>query len=422
MKKEPFVLVILSVIVFAVWWKALFNFFAQDDFILINHFSQNSLWQDIKNVFGPPQVTHWRPLHNFYFLIAGNLFGKNYFLFHLFSLFVHILASFFIYKVTTVVNESKKAGIVSAIFYALHPAHFVSLFWISGGATMIGFLFLITSFYCYLLGKKTMAIILYVLSLAASEAMIVGSVIFIMWEFLRKRQHDRVFLFVIGGFSIIFTFVKLSIFTSKAAFEIYRLEISGRTFDAGKYYLFRILGLAEVANDRFVSLILLVWLTIMIALLVKIAFNRQNQQLILFYVLVVACGLFPFILIPSHLSPHYMNVSVWGFASLAGIAFLSIKTWQRSLLLFVFAGIAIYNINLIYQNNWVIKRSNLAKAYLQKIEKDKVRDGSTLVFDDSHLSTSYEAYVTLGAGKAIDFWFSDRNLRYCFSEFETCPR
>ena len=67
MKKDFWVLLFLAILVFALWYKALFNFFAQDDFILINHFSQNNVWQDLKNLFGPPTVTHWRPIHNLYF-------------------------------------------------------------------------------------------------------------------------------------------------------------------------------------------------------------------------------------------------------------------------------------------------------------------------------------------------------------------
>ena len=78
MKKEFLVFLILLFFIFFVYQPAFLNFFAQDDFILINQFSQNNIWQDLKNVFGPPQVTHWRPIHNLYFFVAGNLFSENY--------------------------------------------------------------------------------------------------------------------------------------------------------------------------------------------------------------------------------------------------------------------------------------------------------------------------------------------------------
>jgi len=69
---------LLFVLGFTFFYKSLNVFFVQDDYILINNFSQNNLWQDFKNVFAYPNVSHWRPLHNLYFLVSGNLFGKFY--------------------------------------------------------------------------------------------------------------------------------------------------------------------------------------------------------------------------------------------------------------------------------------------------------------------------------------------------------
>ena len=126
-----------------VYRQAFFNFFAQDDFVLINYFSQNNLWQDLKNVFGPPQVTHWRPIHNLYFFATGNLFGRNYIGYHLLTFLLQIGASFFVYKVARKLTGNFQAAVVAGLLYGIHPAHFISMFWISGGATVIGFLLLI---------------------------------------------------------------------------------------------------------------------------------------------------------------------------------------------------------------------------------------------------------------------------------------
>jgi hypothetical protein len=76
-KKDLIIFAILSIFIIIIWWPAFFNFFAQDDFILINHFSVNNFLHDIKNVFGAPTVTHWRPIHNLYFFVTGNIFGKS---------------------------------------------------------------------------------------------------------------------------------------------------------------------------------------------------------------------------------------------------------------------------------------------------------------------------------------------------------
>ena len=82
--------------------------------------------------------------------------------------------------------------------------------------------------------------------------------------------------------------------------------------------------------------------------------------------------------------------------------------------------IAFYNIQLTINNNWVVKRSKLALDYIQGIEKKNPDNGSMLTFGDNDISSSYEAYIVLGGGAAIKFWFGDKNYQTCFTAFEKC--
>ncbi|OGD86524.1 hypothetical protein A2164_03395 [Candidatus Curtissbacteria bacterium RBG_13_35_7] len=421
MRRNFCVFLLLTLFTFAVWNKALLNFFAQDDFILVEQFSQNNLWQDIKNVFGPPQVTHWRPIHNLFFLITGNIFSKNYFEYHLVTLVFHIGASFLIYKITQKLTGNVRTAIISGFFYGVHPAHFVSLFWISGGATLIGFFFLAASFYNYILEKKILSLILYVLALLTSEAMIVGLAILVCFEVLVKgKKIDKLFLTLIGSISAIFLITRFVFLTSKTTFDAYQIEFSIKTISAVKYYLLRIAGFAEVSGDLTISLILLSWLALIVLLLTKTLNKRKIIHQLIFSIAIIVIGLFPFILIPQHLSPHYMNVSIFGFAIVIGLALKQLGPIISFIFLAIFVGIAIYNIDLTKDNNWVITRSNLAKTYLAKIERDQPVSGSTLIFNDNEISTSDEAYIALGTGEAIDFWFEDKNYSKCFSFNEKC--
>ena len=421
MRRDFWIFVLWSVLVFVVWHNALLNFFAQDDFILISHFSQNNLWQDIKNVFGPPQATHWRPIHNLYFLVAGNIFGKNYIGYHLLTLAFHIGISFFIYKTLQKLTKNSKAAISAAFIYAVHPAHFVSLLWISGGATVIGFLFLITSFYYYLIDKKIVFLILYVISLLASEAMVVGLAIFTAYEFLFKKEKiDKLFLIITGIISAIFLIIRFVFLTSKVAIDVYQLELSAKVFNAIKYYLLRIAGFAEVSGDRVISIALLGWLALIALLLIKNLKKSQDVNLLIFSVFTIIVGLFPFILIPEHLSPHYMNISIFGFSMFLGLTLKKLKPIISTFLLIIFLVISIYNINLTMRSNWVVKRSNLANTYLEKIKREKPVSRSILIFRDNELSTSQEAYISLGTGDAIKFFFASQNYETCFSKFDQC--
>src|SRR3989344_4343532 len=182
------VFTLLFVLSLSLFYKSLDVFFTQDDFILINEFSSENLINDLKNTVDPSKATHWRPLHNLYFLISGNLFGKFYPGYHAFTIMVQIASAFMIFKVLRLLTKNANVSLLGAITYAIHPSHFVSVFWISGSATTIGLLFLISSFYFYLINQKNWALLIFVLSLLASEAMVAGAAIFAVYEFLIKRN------------------------------------------------------------------------------------------------------------------------------------------------------------------------------------------------------------------------------------------
>jgi len=420
-RKEIFFVIILVLFPLIAYRQVFAIFFAQDDFVLINHFSQNSFWVDISNVFGVQGVTHWRPLHNFYFFLGGNLFGKNYFAYHALTLALHIGCGFLIYKIGSILMKDRKIGLSAAILYSIHPAHFVSLNWISGGATVIGFFFLLASLYSYITERKSYALIFYFLSLLASEAMLTGLGIYLAYELLfKKKKFDKSFLVKIVLISACFLFLKLILFTPPTINENYQFEISMRAFGAVKYYLLRILGFAEISRDFITSLILGGLLLFILKLAVWEIYQDKTIKIILFSILITVTGLFPFILIPNHLSPHYMNVSIFGFSMIISFSLRRLKQKVILLVLSIFTVIFFINITLTSKNNWVIRRSSLAQYYINEIELQNPDAGSMLTFTDNQTYTSFDAYITLGTGEAINFWFKDKNYKTCFVKFELC--
>lgn len=416
MKKDFVALFFLSAITLLVYRFTLLNFFAQDDFILINYFSQNNLIVDFRNALISSEVTHWRPIHNIYFLISGNLFGKNFMPYHFLTFLFHIGASLLIYKIILKLFKRSFVALMSGLLYAVHPAHFVSLFWISGGATTIGFFFLAGSFYSYLVNRRFLSLVLFALGLLATEAMLVGLGLFFIWLFL-KKHFDKKFIGWLLTISAVFFAVKF--FTLERALATYSVEFSSKSILAVKYYLLRIAGFGEISGDLLSTFILVIFLAFLGVLVIS-KFNNQNLNLLLFSFGIIILGLFPFILIPDHLSPHYMNVSIFGLAILFPwiLSQFHIKIKAVIFLLFVIA--SIITVDSTRNNNWVIRRSNLAKTYIEKIDNDKAPIGSTIFFNDSPISSSREAYFALGTGKAFDFWFPAKKYKYCFSEFENC--
>lgn len=419
MKKDWIIATLIFLVILFIWKNAFSNFFAQDDFIFIEYFSQNSLVDDFKNVFGPPVVTHWRPFHNLYFLIAGNLFGKNFALYHLLTLSVHIAAGFFIFKIVQNLAKSNLAALAAAIFYTVHPAHFVSMFWVAGAATVIGFLFFVISIWSFMKKQMIVSLIFFIFALLASEAMISGVAVFALLVITTKRTRSWRFLSTLVLTAVIFIFIKL-IFTSPATFEIYKIEISTRTLSAVIYYILRIMGFAEVSGDKIPSIVLVIlWGMILTS---SSRWILKNPKQLLLPTVTGVVGLFPFILIPSHLSAHYMNLSIWGISMALAIVFKRLVPLFVTLFLVVFVIMAFININNTQKNNWVVKRSNLARTILGDIKTKNIAVGSTLIFSDAPVASSWDAYIALGQGKAIDFWFSNKNYKTCFTFLEDCPR
>lgn len=422
MRKNLIIVGLLVAAALIIFYPSFSNFFAQDDFVLINNFSQQGTLQNLSNVFGPPLVTHWRPVHNLFFMTGGALFGKNYFLYHLLLFLFLVGSGFFICKVVSKIAKNDNVGTISGLIYVMHPAHFNSLFWISGGATLIGFFFLIASFNCYLLRKNVLSFVLFILALFASEAMVVGAAIFIAHRLLfpeRAKRVEGMDKFIVGILISSFTFlaIKFLFLTPKSTYDAYKIIVSPADLTAVKYYTLRVMSFPEGFRLKY-DLLLAGWVLTAGFLAVK----NDSFRKVFFPAFVIMMGMFPFILIPNHLSPNYMNISVWGFAMIAGLAFTKLQKPIILATVLFFAVMSFINVREQMKNSWVIQRANLAKTYIHQTEMANLPRGSTIVFADSGVSTSQEAYYSLGTGDAIKFWFPDKNYKTCFTFYENCKK
>ncbi len=417
MKKDLLIILILVILSVIVFRKSFFVFFAQDDFVMIMQFSHNKVLTDLLNVFGPPQISHWRPIDNLYYFIAGNIFNKNYFAYHILTFLLHISSAFFIYKIALRFINNKFASISAGIIYAIHPAFFISFFWISGGATVIGFFFFILSFYLHLLGKQKISIIAYFLSLLASEAMVAGVFIFIFYRYLYKSKgKNDVQWLIYLAITALFLIFRYLFLTPKTSAETYSIEFNYKIFSSVKFYLLQILSYTNISHGLLFSSAIFVWIVLLAIFLIR----SKNYFKFIFFLSILFSGLLPFILLPNHLSSHYMNISIFGFCLLVALAVNSLKTKAVIYFVSIFILLSFISVDKTYNNNWVISRSKISKQYIESIEKSNLPSDSTIVFNDNVISSSYEAYVSLGTGKAIDFWFAQKNYKTCFVEFEIC--
>jgi hypothetical protein len=242
--------------------------------------------------------------------------------------------------------------------------------------------------------------------------MIVGIFIFLAYQFLLEKKFLWSFSLPAAALSAVYLGVKLLFFTPLVVFDVYKIEFSPRIFSSGFYYLERTLGFAEVSGDKTLSLVILLVLAVILLVFLKRLPNFNLRKLV-FFAGILIFGLFPFILIPDKLSPHYMNISIWGYTLILALVLRQRKILTL-LMLLVFVTVSLLAVDLTYKNNWVIKRSEHARTLINRIELLSPAPASKLIF------TGWESYIVLGQGEALGFWFADKNYVACFEAFENC--
>lgn len=400
------------------------NFFLQDDFILLSKFSQGNFLFDFIKVVSAHTETHWRPIHNLYFFLAGKFFYQNYFYYHLSVFLIHLGVGLLIYKILLLLVKSRFSSSVAAVLYLTSSSHFASLYWISGSATSIGMFLFLVCFYMWLKKHYFTSTLFYSMALLASEAFVVGILVIVAFEIIYLRSSfesfmSKISLIKIFFVTVVYSTVRFVFLTPKSTYGAYSPQISIQSIGTIKYYLLRTAGFSELSGDFLISVILLILLAIVFFKLIKLLGGDNGSKAIYLSLALIAIGLFPFVLLPNHLSPHYMNISIWGFAMMIGIV-LGERKILNYLIIFLFFFVSLVNVYKYENNSWITTRAKISRAYLNGIGAKNPPAGSTLVFGDNAISSSYEAYISLGTGTAIKFWFKDKNYKTCFVEFESC--
>lgn len=312
------------------------------------------------------------------------------------------------------------ASVAFSIVYATHPAFFISFFWVSGGATTIGFFLLVSSFYTYLIGKWRISISLYFASMLASEAMLFGVFIFVAHRFFLSKEKARDNYWLKTSIvSLIFVVLRFVLFKSVSVANDYQLKVGFETFSALKYYILRILAFPDTSINLIWVLLLIFWAGLSLYSIRKFAMVKTLSG-IQFCIIVIISGLLPFILLPDHLSAHFINISIFGFCLLLSYLLSKAKPIILVSTAVIFGLLSAASVNSMTENSWVVNRSKIAKAHIRSIERLNPPGDYTIVFSDDSISSSYEAYISLGTGRALDFWFGDKNYKSCFSAFEIC--
>lgn len=281
------ILFFLTFLVFILSWPSLFSFFLSDDFVLLKNtptFSINNLISIFSKTWKGyfTGVYHWhnnglnddlyRPIINLSFLIDKMIWGLNPFGYHLTNIGMYIFCCFIVYELSVILLKSEKLGYLTTLLFALHPSHIQTVLSISNRTDLVAGLFLLLSFYIYLIFKRSekqkflfLSNIFYFLSLFAKETVILYPLIIIFYELIVIDKNNKRYLATLGFIlvNIVYLLIRFTLFKGIGSYgnlsEGFLNILSLRGILS---LILKIIGLAVVGKMRILSYLFFNYLTV----------------------------------------------------------------------------------------------------------------------------------------------------------------
>lgn len=118
-----------------------------------------------------PTTPYYRPMFTVYLMVVWNLFGAWPQPWHLLNVLMHLIAVYFAFLIMEKITGDLRVSAVATILFAVHPLRVESVAWISGVTDLFLAVFMLPSFYLYMLFREGGSIQRRVLLLAASLAL-----------------------------------------------------------------------------------------------------------------------------------------------------------------------------------------------------------------------------------------------------------
>ncbi len=147
-------------------------------------------------VFTPPPF--YRPMFTVLFTTEFQLFGLWSQGWHLVNLLLHILCSFFIFKIIFHLSKSQRLAVIAALLFAVYSVHVESVSWISGVTDPLYCVFLLPAFYLYLKFRETQrkslwwfSLGLFSLATFSKETSLCLVGLIFLYEFLNAKNEEK---------------------------------------------------------------------------------------------------------------------------------------------------------------------------------------------------------------------------------------
>lgn len=146
-----------------------YSFVSDDGWIFQNPYLRS--WKYFFELFRshPGMPRYYRRLYEAWSLLIYNLAGANPTLWHLSSLFLHVIATYLVFRVCFEILESSFAASCSALLFAIHPVNIEGVVWVLASDDILYVIFFLCSLLYFLLNLRKPRPLYRFLSLVASS-------------------------------------------------------------------------------------------------------------------------------------------------------------------------------------------------------------------------------------------------------------
>lgn len=416
-------------------------YFFQDDWFILNWISDSNLVSlfNLRN-----DIIYWRPLSApVFFKINYHLFGLNATLFHLtvFASFLALLvAIFLLFKEIT---KSNKTSYLIVFLYSSSAIHFISLSWLSSASYIFGTLLFVL--YLYKLVKKSdhryESTFILILGLFFSEIVLTGPVIYLIYSKIFKHKVDSALF--IHTFIVIFYIVYRFLIGSVPAIGSYSIYFDKKTISNFVWYFFWSFNIPEsfidlishkfignsvnVIKQNFLTFTASASLVIIFFFQLKKQINKNGKYIIFGFCLFLI-GLSPFLLIPDHVYPNYLSISLLGILLIFAYSLSKAANSFIALILMIWFLSSFLTLNYTRKTHWITNEQKISKEYVQHIN-NFIQDppsGSTFVLKtpshDYFKRNEYYFYnidtlsLSLAGNHALRVIFNDKSVNTVYDD------
>ncbi len=110
-------------------------------------------WYFIKHIFTDPVIGNYNPLPILTFAIEHNYFGFEPFIYHLDNLLLHLICTFFVYRIFIELKLSPTSAFIGALLFGIHPMRVESVAWVTERKDVLFGVFYLSAIFLYIKNK-----------------------------------------------------------------------------------------------------------------------------------------------------------------------------------------------------------------------------------------------------------------------------